>query len=56
MALELEFINLKSQKKKIIKEQDIKAVKAALSSGFKLKNKYLKPAPPFITFNREIEV
>jgi hypothetical protein len=56
MALELEFTNLKSQKKKIIKEQDIKVVKAALSSGFGLGNKHLKPAPPSTTFSREIEV
>jgi hypothetical protein len=56
MALELEFTNLKSQEKKIIKEQDIKAAKVALSSGFRLRNKHLKPAPPSTTFSREIEV
>jgi hypothetical protein len=55
-ALELEFINLKLQKKKIIKEQDIKAAKVALFGDFRLRNKYPKPAPSSITFSREIEV
>jgi hypothetical protein len=47
---------LKSQEKKVVKEQDIKAVKAALSSGFRLGNKHPKPAPPPTTFSREIKV
>jgi hypothetical protein len=56
MPTALKSINLTIAATKIVKEQNIKAAKAALFSSFRLGNKHLKPAPSFITFNREIEV